>query len=104
MKIGNQAGICVKVVYTAIINSELISDTYFVVFNAGRKPAKVTRLGADPTWKMTWRLIRSWICHNHKIYYSYAITCAFLTYQFWWYNIVGYYRSRNWERSLPYAI
>ena len=74
------------------------------MFNSGRKPAKVSRLGADPTWKASWRLIRSWICHNHKIYYSYAITCAFLTYQFWWYNIVGYYRARNWERSLPYAI
>jgi hypothetical protein len=27
-----------------------------------------------------------------------------LTYNFWWYVCVGYYRSRNHERSLEYAI
>ena len=61
-------------------------------------------LGADPTWKAMWRLIRSYVCHNHKIYYTYAIGCAFLTYQFWWYSMVGYYRQRNHHRSLSYAI
>lgn len=70
----------------------------------GRKPAKVTFLGADPTWKSMWRLIRSWICHNHKVYYTYSIACAFLTYQFWWYSMVGYYRQRNAHRSLEHAI
>ena len=69
----------------------------------GRKPAKVSRLGADPTWKAMWRLIRSWVCHNHKVYYTYSIGCAFLTYQFWWYTMVGYYRQRNAHRSLEFA-
>ena len=50
-----------------------------------------------------WRLIRSWICHNHKIYYTYAIGCGFMVYQFWWYTMVGYYRQRNAHRSLAYA-
>merc|ERR1712166_1382102 len=31
----------------------------------GRKACKVGRLGADPTFKAMWRMIRSWICHNH---------------------------------------
>ena len=48
-------------------------------------------------------MIRSWVCHNHKVYYTYAIGCAFLMYQFWWYTLVGYYRQRNYHRSLPYA-
>ena len=50
-----------------------------------------------------WRLIRSWVCHNHKIYYTYAICVAVGTYQFWWHMLVGYYRQRNYHRSLPYA-
>lgn len=70
----------------------------------GRKPQKVTRFGADPTVKATWRFIRSWICHNHKLYYSYVIACSFLVYQFWWYTCVGYYRRRNEHRSLQWAI
>ena len=60
-------------------------------------------MGADPTWKSFWRLIRSWVCHNHKIYYTYSIACAFGIYQFWWYTIVGYYRKRNDHRSLEFA-
>jgi hypothetical protein len=72
--------------------------------NSGRKPAKVTRFGADPTVKATWRFIRSWVCHNHKLYYSYVILCAFSVYQFWWYTCVGYYRRRNHHRSLEFAI
>ena len=51
-----------------------------------------------------WRLIRGWVCHNHKVYYTYSIGVAFLMYQFWWYTIVGYYRQRNYHRSLPFAI
>ena len=70
----------------------------------GRKPAKVWRIGADPTWKATWRLIRSWICHNHKVYYTCSIGVAFGVYQFWWYTLVGYYRQRNHHRSLEFAI
>lgn len=70
----------------------------------GRKPQKVSRFGADPTVKATWRLIRTWICHNHKLYYSYVIGVAFFTYQFWWFTVVGYYRRRNHHRSLEVAI
>ena len=63
----------------------------------------MSRLGADPTWKAMWRLIRSWVCHNHKIYYTYSIGVAFAVYQFWWYSMVGYYRQRNAHRSLAFA-
>merc|ERR1711957_183954 len=51
-----------------------------------------------------WRLIRSWICHNHKIYYTISIGWAFATYNVWWYTIIGYYRQRNHHRSLDWAI
>ena len=71
----------------------------------GRKPQKVTRFGADPTVKATWRFIRTWIAQNHKLYYTYVALCkcrvslfpigAFGVYQFWWYTCVGYYRRRN---------
>ncbi len=70
----------------------------------GRKAAKVSRLGADPTWKSMWRLIRTWVCHNHKVYYGVSITWAFLVYQFWWNTTVGYYRQRNHHRSIEFAI
>lgn len=53
--------------------------------------------------KAAWRLVRSWVCHNHKLYYTYVIFCAFGLYQFWWYSCVGYYRRRNHHRSLPFA-
>jgi len=72
--------------------------------SSGRRPQKITRIGADPTWKASWRFIRSWICHNHKLYYTYILLTSMLTYNFWWYVCVGYYRSRNHERSLEYAI
>ena len=29
---------------------------------------------------------------------------AFTVYQFWWANVVGYYRRRNHHRSLEFAI
>ena len=29
---------------------------------------------------------------------------AFTVYNFWWYTMVGYYRQRNYHRSLEYAI
>ena len=51
-----------------------------------------------------WRLIRTWVCHNHKVYYTVSIFWAFATYQFWWYTLVGYYRQRNHHRSLEVAI
>lgn len=71
---------------------------------SGRKPAKVSRLGADPTWKAMWRMIRSYICHNHKVYYTYSILVAVGVYNFWWNMLVGYYRQRNHHRSLDFAI
>jgi hypothetical protein len=73
--------------------------TYFIE----RKPQKVTRFGADPTVKASWRFIRTWVCHNHKFYYSYVVLCAFGMWSAWWYTCVGYYRRRNYERGLPYA-
>jgi hypothetical protein len=51
-----------------------------------------------------WRLIRTWITHNHKAYYSYVVLCGLGVYSFWWYACVGYYRQRNYLRSLPVAI
>jgi hypothetical protein len=42
----------------------------------GRQPQKVSRLGADPTWKASWSFIRRWVCHNHKLYYTYVLVCT----------------------------
>jgi len=58
----------------------------------------------DPTWKAMWRLIRTWVCHNHKAYYTYILVCALGLYNMWWHTLVGYYRNRNHTRSLEYAI
>ena len=63
----------------------------------------MSRFGADPTVKASWRFIRSWVCHNHKLYYSYVIGVAFVVYNFWWYTLIGYYRRRNHHRSLAVA-
>jgi hypothetical protein len=51
--------------------------TYIIKTNLyiGRKPQKVSRFGADPTVKATWRFIRSWIAQNHKLYYTYVVLC-----------------------------
>ena len=38
------------------------------------------------------------------MYYTYVVGVGFLTYQFWWTSMVGYYRARNHHRSLEYAI
>ena len=54
--------------------------------------------------KATWRLIRTWVCHNHKVYYTYCLLSAFAVYHFWWYTCVGYYKRRNEHRSLEWAI
>ena len=50
-----------------------------------------------------WRLIRCYVCHNHKIYYTYSICVAVTMYNFWWQTLVGYYRQRNAHRSLAFA-
>merc|ERR1711990_573140 len=70
----------------------------------GRKPQKVTRFGASPKVKAFWRFIRSWVCHNHKLYYTYVIFCGMATYNLVWAASIGYYRWRNRERSLEWAI
>ena len=49
-------------------------------------------------------MIRSWVCHNHKIYFTISIFWAFAVYQAMWYSMVGYYRARNEHRSLKWAI
>ena len=54
--------------------------------------------------KASWRFIRTWICHNTKVYYSYVILCAFTVYNFWWYAVVGRYRRINAHCSLAFAI
>tara|TARA_B110000285_G_C14886601_1_gene496494 strand:+ start:228 stop:527 length:300 start_codon:yes stop_codon:yes gene_type:complete len=74
------------------------------VIYIGRKPEKVSRLGADPTWKAMWRMIRSWVCHNHKLYYSYVVLTACGVYNAWYAIVIGYYVQRNHHRSLDVAI
>jgi len=69
-----------------------------------RKPQKTGKLGQSSTWKASWRLIRTWITHNHKAYYTYVILSGVAVYSFWWYALIGYYRARNSHRSLEYAI
>jgi hypothetical protein len=44
------------------------------------------------------------VCHNHKLYYTYVLACSLVLYNFWWQTIIGYYRRRNHERSLEFAI
>jgi len=66
----------------------------------GRQPSLTSQ---NATWNAMWRGIRSWVCHNHKLYYSYVILCGLTVYNFWWYVCVNYYRNRNWHRSLPVA-
>ena len=51
-----------------------------------------------------WRGIRTWVCHNHKMYYTYVVLTALALSNFWWHMCVGYYRQRNYTRSLEYAI
>ena len=70
----------------------------------GRKQQKVTRFGADPRWKSFWRFIRTWVTHNHKIYYTYIILCSIGAYNFWYAVLIGYYQNRNHHRSLDVAI
>jgi len=38
------------------------------------------------------------------LYYTYVILCGALTYNAVWFSAVGYYRWRNRERSLEWAI
>ena len=51
-----------------------------------------------------WRFVRTWVAQNHKLYYTYVLICSWAVYEFWWYTVVGYYRRRNYHRSLDYAI
>lgn len=63
----------------------------------------MTRLGADPRFKAFWRFIRCWVTHNHKFWYTWVIICAFGVFNFWETVLIGYYRNRNYERSMGYA-
>ena len=51
-----------------------------------------------------WRMIRSWVCHNHKAYYSYVVLSSLGLYNVIFMGCVGYYRNRNHHRSLEVAI
>ena len=51
--------------------------------------------------KSFWRFIRCWVTHNHKLYYSYVIFCAFGIYTFWSKTLISFYRNRNYEVSSP---
>jgi hypothetical protein len=75
-----------------------------LIIRIERKPQKTSRIGQSSTWKATWRFIRSWICHNHKAYYTYVILSGVGVYSAWWYALIGYYRARNSHRSLEYAL
>ena len=54
--------------------------------------------------KQFWRFTRTWICHNHKLYYTYVLLCAIGLYNVWYQCIIGHYIRNNYERSLEYAI
>ena len=49
-------------------------------------------------------MIRSWVCHNHKAYYSYVVLTACGVYCAWSAALIGYYQQRNHHRSLDVAI
>ena len=67
-------------------------------------------------YRLFWRTTRRWLCHNHKLYYSYMFLCkqsnlyklydigAIGMYQLYYSMIVGYYVRKNYHRSLEYAI
>ena len=61
-------------------------------------------MGASPTWKASWRFCRSWLCHNHKLFYTYVVFCSFVLYQTFFATFIGYYRHRNHHRSIEWAI
>ena len=64
----------------------------------------MTALGKSAAYKNFWRFTRRWVCHNHKLWYSYVILCAIGVYQVYYSFVVGYYRNRNYHRSLEAAI
>ena len=70
----------------------------------GRRPQKVTKFGADPTVKRFWRFTRRWVCHNHKVYYTYVVGCGWAVFCMNWYLCTEYYKRRNYHRSLEFAI
>ena len=53
---------------------------------------------------MFWRFCRTWITHNHAIYYTGVILSGIGLYQMWYYIIIGEYRRRNAHCSLEAAI
>ena len=56
-------------------------------------------------YKSFWRMIRTWITHNHKAYYTYIVLSAMGLYNFWYYIIIEMrYKSINAHRSLEFAI
>mmetsp|Transcript_11717 Transcript_11717/g.10351 ORF Transcript_11717/g.10351 Transcript_11717/m.10351 type:complete len:147 (+) Transcript_11717:3-443(+) len=70
----------------------------------GRQAQKVTNIGRSAAYKHFWRFTRRWVCHNHKLYYSYIILSALAVYNVYFAVVVGYYRSKNYTRSMEYAI
>ena len=66
----------------------------------GRKQSLIT---TSNTQKAFWRGVRTWVCHNHKLYYSWVIFCGFSVYNFWAYVLINYYQNRNYHRSLRVA-
>jgi len=54
--------------------------------------------------KAFWRFIRSWVCHNHKLYYSYVVLSAIGVYNFWYMVLIGYYQKRNHHVSYCFDI
>ena len=55
-------------------------------------------------YKASWRFIRSWVCHNHKTYYSLVLLTAIAMNYVMQTSAISYYQGRNYTRSLPYAI
>ena len=60
---------------------------------------KTTRFGADPRVQSFWRFIRGWVCHNHKVYYTYVVLCTMGVYGFWSNALIGFYQRKNYEVS-----
>ena len=70
----------------------------------GRLPQKMTALGRSELYRQSWLFIRKWVCHNHKFYYTYLIGNAIIISYVMQTSFIKYYQSRNYERSLPFAI
>ena len=56
-------------------------------------------------YKNFWRLIRTWITHNHKAYYTFVLMSALGLYNFWYFVIIEMrYKKINHHRSLAWAL